>query len=75
MILWSWWLEVHGGTTKGGSTCFGYLVERGGVVTGRCHLVGGVSRDRIGDFGFKDAFDEILGLKMLLIEMHDLSAR
>ena len=35
----------------------GYLVERGGVVIGRCHLVGGVSRDRIGDFEFKDAFD------------------
>ena len=34
----------------------GYLVERGGVVTGHCHLVGGVSRDRIGDFGFKEAF-------------------
>ena len=33
-----------------------YLVERGGVVTGRCHSVGGVSRDRIGDFGFKEAF-------------------
>ena len=34
-----------------------YLVERGGVVTCRCHLVGGVSRDQIGDFEFKDAFD------------------
>jgi len=34
----------------------GTIVERGGVVTGRCHLVGGVSRDRIGDFGFKEAF-------------------
>ena len=42
----------------------GTFVERGGVVTGRCHLVGGVSRDRI----------EILSLKMLLIEMHDLFA-
>ena len=38
----------------------GYLVERGGVVTGRCHLVGGVSRDRIG----------VLGLKRLFIEIH-----
>jgi len=35
----------------------GYFVQKGGVVTGRLHIVGGVSRDRIGDFGFKDAFD------------------
>ena len=42
---------------KGVRLASGYPVERGGVVTGRCHRVGGVSRDRIGDFGFKDAFD------------------
>ena len=42
---------------KGVRLASGYPVERGGVVTGRCHLVGGVSRDRIGDFEFKDAFD------------------
>ena len=41
---------------KGVRLASGYLVERGGVVTGHCHLVGGVSRDRIGDFEFKDAF-------------------
>ena len=41
---------------KGVRLASGYLVERGGVVTGCCHLVGGVSRDRIGDFEFKDAF-------------------
>ena len=34
----------------------GYPVERGGIVTGHCHLVGWVSRDQIGDFEFKDAF-------------------
>ena len=41
---------------KGVRLASGYLVERGGVVTGHCHLVGGVSRDQIGDFEFKDAF-------------------
>ena len=41
---------------KGVRLASGYLVERGGVVIGRCHLVGGVSRDRIGDFEFKDTF-------------------
>ena len=41
---------------KGIRLASGYLVERGGVVTGHCHLVGLVSRDRIGDFGFKEAF-------------------
>ena len=35
----------------------GYPVERGGVVTCRCHLVGWVSRDRIREFEFKYAFD------------------
>ena len=35
----------------------GYFCPKGGVVTGRCHFVGGVSRDWIGDFEFKDAFD------------------
>ena len=35
----------------------GYFVQKGGVVIGCCHRVGGVSRDRIGDSGFKDAFD------------------
>ena len=42
---------------KGVRLASGYPVERGGIVTGRCHLVGWVSRDRIGDFEFKDAFD------------------
>ena len=41
---------------KGGSTCFRVLSYKGGGVTGRCHRVGGVSRDRIVDFEFKDAF-------------------
>ena len=41
---------------KGVRLASGYLVERGGVVTGHCHLVGGVSSDPIGDFGFKEAF-------------------
>ena len=41
---------------KGVQLASGYLVERGGVVTGRCHLVGGVLRDWIEDFEFKDAF-------------------
>ena len=35
----------------------GYFVQNGGVVTGRLHRVGRVLRDRIGDFGFKDAID------------------
>ena len=34
----------------------GISFKRGGVVTGRLHRVGGVSRDRMGDFGFKEAF-------------------
>ena len=34
----------------------GYFRPKGGGVTGHCHCVGGVSRDRIGDFEFKDAF-------------------
>ena len=42
---------------KGVRLALGYFVQKSGVVTGRCHRVGGVSRDRIGDFGFKDAFD------------------
>ena len=41
---------------KGVRLASGYPVERGGVVTCRCHLVGWVSRDRIGGFEFKDAF-------------------
>ena len=44
---------------KGVRLASGYLVERGGVVTGCSHLVGGVSRDRIGDFGLKRLFIEI----------------
>ena len=35
----------------------GISFKGGGVVTDRLHRVGGVSRDRIGDFEFKDAFD------------------
>ena len=50
---------------KGVRLASGYFVQKGGVVTGRLHRVGGVSRDRIGDFD----------LNMLLIEMHDLFAR
>ena len=34
----------------------GISFKREGVVTGRLHRVGGVSRDPIGDFEFKDAF-------------------
>ena len=34
-----------------------YFIQKGGVVTGCLHRVGGVSRDRIGDFKFKDSFD------------------
>ena len=41
------------------STCLGYPIEKGGIVTGRLHRVGWVSRDRIGDFGFKEVFIEI----------------
>ena len=41
---------------KGVRLASGYFVQKGGVVTGRLHKVGGVSRDRIGDFEFKDAF-------------------
>ena len=42
---------------KGVRLASGYFVQKGGgVVTGRLHRVGGVSRDRIGDFGFKEAF-------------------
>ena len=44
---------------KGVRLASGYPVERGGVVIGHCHLVGWVSRDQIGDFGFKEAFIEI----------------
>ena len=50
---------------KGVRLASGYFRPKGGVVTWRCHRVGGVSKDRIGDFD----------LKMLLIEMHDLFAR
>ena len=50
---------------KGVRLASGYFVQKGGVVIGRLHRVGGVSRDRIRDFD----------LKMLLIEMHDLFAR
>ena len=42
---------------KGVRLALGYFVQKGGIVTGHCHLVGWVSRDRIGDFEFKDAFD------------------
>ena len=42
---------------KGVRLASGYFVQKGGVVTGRLHRVGGVSRDRIGDFEFKDTFD------------------
>ena len=41
---------------KGVRLASGYPVEKGGVVTGRLHRVGWVSRDRIGDFGVKAAF-------------------
>ena len=41
---------------KGVRLASGYPVEKGGVVTGRLHRVGWVSRDRIGDFEFKEAF-------------------
>ena len=36
-----------------------YFIQKGGVVTGRLHRVGGVSRDRIGDLGLKRLFIEI----------------
>ena len=49
---------------KGGSTCLRVFRSKGGVVTGRLHRVVGVSRIGL----------EILSLKMLLIEMHDLFA-
>ena len=42
---------------KGVRLASGYFIQKGGVVTGRLHRVGGVSRDQIGDFEFKDAFD------------------
>ena len=45
---------------KGVRLASGYLVERGGIVTGRCHLVGGYRGIRL----------EILGLKRLFIEIH-----
>ena len=41
---------------KGVRLASGYFVQKGGVVTGRLHRVGWVSRDRIGDFGVKEAF-------------------
>ena len=41
---------------KGVRLASGYPVESGGIVIGRCHLVGWVSRDRVGDFGFNEAF-------------------
>ena len=42
---------------KGVRLASGYFVQKGGgVVTCSLHRVGGVSRDRIGDFGFKEAF-------------------
>ena len=41
---------------KGVPLASGCFVQKGGVVTGRLHRVGGVSRDRIGDVGFKEAF-------------------
>ena len=44
---------------KGVQLASGYFRPKGGVVTGRCHWVGGVSRDRIGDFEFKVLFIEI----------------
>ena len=42
---------------KGVRLASGYFVQKGGTVTGRLHRVGGVSRDWIEDFEFKDAFD------------------
>ena len=42
--------------TKGVRLALGNFVQKGGIVTGRLHRVGGVSRDWIGDFGFKEAF-------------------
>ena len=45
------------GLPKGVQLASGYFVQKGGIVTGRLHRVGRVSRDRIGDFEFKDAFD------------------
>ena len=66
MILQSWWLEVHGGTTKGGSTCFRVLLSKG-VASSQAVATKQVEYRGIGL--------EILSLKMLLIEMHDLSAR
>ena len=44
------------GLPKGVQLASGYFVQKGGIVTGHLHRVGGVSRDRIGDFGFKEAF-------------------
>ena len=38
---------------KGVRLASGYPVEKGGVVTGRLHSVGWVSRDRIGGFDLK----------------------
>ena len=60
---------------KGVRLASGYFCRKGWRRDRALPLSRWVSRDRIGDFGFKDAFDEILGLKMLLIEMHDLFAR
>ena len=50
---------------KGVRLASGYFRPKGGVVTGRCF-----SR-----WGYRRIGLEILGLKMLLIEMHDLFAR
>ena len=47
----SWW-----NYQRGFDLLQGISFKRGGM-TGRLHRVGGVSRDRIGDFEFKDAFD------------------
>ena len=67
VFLQLWWLGVHTGSTQGGSThlaCFGVLLSKGSVVTGR-GLSRGFPRGWIGGFD----------LRMLLIEMHDLFAR
>ena len=42
---------------KGVRLASGYFVQKGVVVTGCLDRVGRVSRDQIGAFEFKDAFD------------------
>ena len=41
---------------KGDSTCFRVLSSKGGASWQGVALVDGVSKDRIGDFGFNDVF-------------------